>query len=132
MKNKGQKNQMISNQNIQHDIGKISTKAILYCCYEFKANLSWGSYKASKFWNIMCFSFKSLFKDFENFGHFNATSIVSHKTYYKGGSGDPPKFRHMGFKWVHGKVMTQLILNAWIASICALSYVCEFNLKNSS
>jgi hypothetical protein len=38
----------------------------------------------------------------------------------------------MGFKWVHGKVMTQLILNAWIASICALSYVCEFNLKNSS
>jgi hypothetical protein len=27
-------------------------------------------------------------KIFENFGHFNATSMVSHKAYYKGGSGE--------------------------------------------
>ncbi len=40
MKNKGQKSQMTSNQNMQHDIGKISTEAILCCGYEFKVNLS--------------------------------------------------------------------------------------------
>jgi hypothetical protein len=27
-------------------------------------------------------------KIFEKFGHFNATSMVSNKTYYKGGSGE--------------------------------------------
>ncbi len=65
MQNKGQKVKMTSNQNMQHDIGLISTKVILYCGYEFKTNLSWWSYKASKFWNIMCSSFKNPLKDFQ-------------------------------------------------------------------
>jgi hypothetical protein len=98
MKNKGQKNQMISNQNMQHDIRKISTKVILYCGMSSKQTCPEGVTRLQSF-EILCVLISGVhLKILKILAILMQPAWLITKHTIREEVVNPPNFRHMGFK----------------------------------